>query len=170
MEHRYQAVMAVVQDGWKVTELADRLSVSPQAVQKWIARYEAGGLPALADRSHPPRSCSHQTTPELEATICELRRQHPGWGPRRILHQLAKQGVDPLPGRSSIYRCLRRHNLIELRRRRKRRDEFRRFERERPMQLWQQSMTRNATLSGWPQHALSATTSCSGSSSPGAWS
>jgi transposase InsO family protein len=32
---------------------------------------------------------------------------------------------------------LRRHQLIELRRRRKRRDEFRRWERERPMQLWQ---------------------------------
>ncbi|HEX6580018.1 MAG TPA: hypothetical protein VF195_04020, partial [Actinomycetota bacterium] len=37
----------------------------------------------------------------------------------------------------SIYRCLKRHGLIELRRRRKRRDEFRRWERERPMQLWQ---------------------------------
>src|SRR5207253_5926766 len=36
-----------------------------------------------------------------------------------------------------IYRCLRRHGLIELRRRRKRRDEYRRWERERPMQLWQ---------------------------------
>jgi transposase InsO family protein len=45
--------------------------------------------------------------------------------------------VEPVPGRSSIYRCLRRHGLIELRRRRKRRDEFRRWERDRPMQLWQ---------------------------------
>ena len=69
--------------------------------------------------------------------ICEIRRQHPGWGPRRILHQLDRQGVAPLPGRSSIYRCLKRHNLIELRRRTKRRDEFRRWERDRAMQLWQ---------------------------------
>jgi transposase InsO family protein len=137
MEQRYQAVMAVVQDGWKVTEVADRLGVSRQSVHKWIARYEVGGLPALADRSHRPQSCTHQIAPELEAAVCELRRQHPGWGPRRILHQLAKQGIDPLPGRSSIYRCLKRHNLIELRRRRKRRDEFRRWERDRPMQLWQ---------------------------------
>jgi transposase InsO family protein len=45
--------------------------------------------------------------------------------------------VDQVPSRSSIYRCLRRHGLIELRRRRKRREEFRRFERDRPMQLWQ---------------------------------
>jgi len=146
MEQRYQAVMAVVQDGWKVSEVADRLGVSRQAVHKWIARYETGGLPALADRSHRPQSCAHQIAPELEALICELRRQHPGWGPRRILHELGRKGVDPLPGRSSIYRCLKRHNLIELRRRKKRRDEFRRWERDRPMQLWQMDVVGGVML------------------------
>jgi transposase InsO family protein len=137
MEQRYQAVLAVVQDGWKVVEVARRLGVSRQSVHNWIARYEAGGLGALADRSHRPASCPHQIPPDLEARICELRRQHPGWGPRRIEHQLGRAGIDPVPSRSSIYRCLRRHGLIELRRRRKRRDEFRRFERDRPMQMWQ---------------------------------
>jgi transposase InsO family protein len=137
MEQRYQAVMAVVQDGWAVTEVADRLGVSRQSIHSWIARYEAGGLAALTDRSHRPSSCPHQTSPELEAEICELRRQHPGWGPRRIEHQLARLGVDPVPSRSAIYRCLKRHGLVELRRRRKRREEFRRWQRDRPMQLWQ---------------------------------
>jgi hypothetical protein len=79
----------------------------------------------------------HQIAAEIEALICEPRREHPGWGPRRICHPLAKRRVEPLPSRSAVYRCLRRHGLIELRRRRKRRDEFRRWERERPMQLWQ---------------------------------
>ena len=137
MEQRYQAVLAVVQDGWKVAEVARHLGVARQSVHNWIARYEAGGLAALADRSHRPASCSHQISPELEAVICELRRKHPGWGPRRIEHQLARQGIFPMPSQSSIYRCLRRHHLIELRRRKKRRDEFRRWERDRPMQLWQ---------------------------------
>ena len=137
MEQRYQAVLAVVQDGWQVSEVARRLGVSRQSVHTWIARYEAGGLPALADRSHRPTSCPHQTVAEIEAKICELRREHPGWGPRRIEHQLGRLGVEPVPSRSAIYRCLRRHALIELRRRRKRRDEFRRWEREHPMQLWQ---------------------------------
>jgi len=137
MEQRYQGVLAVVQDGWKVVEVARRLGVSRQSVHNWIARYEQGGLASLADRSHRPSSCPHQISGELEAFICELRRQHPGWGPRRIAHQLATAGVEPPPGRSSIYRCLTRHGLIELRRRRKRREEFRRWERDRPMQLWQ---------------------------------
>jgi transposase InsO family protein len=137
MEQRYQAVLAVVQDGWQVSEVARRIGVSRQSVHAWIARYEQGGLAALTDRSHRPSSCPHQTKAEVEARICELRREHPGWGPRRIEHQLGRLGIDPVPSRSAIYRCLKRHHLIELRRRRKRRDEFRRWERDHPMQLWQ---------------------------------
>ncbi len=137
MEQRYQAVLAVTQDGWKVVEVARRLGVSRQSVHNWIVRYQSGGLAALADHSHRPRSCSHQIAAAVEARICEIRREHPGWGPRRIAHELGRAGVEPVPSRSSIYRCLRRHGLIELRRRRRRRDEYRRWERDRPMQLWQ---------------------------------
>ena len=97
MEQRYQAVLAVVQDGWRVVEVARRLEVSRQSVHAWIARYEQGGLAALADRSHRPASCPHQTLAEVEARICELRREHPGWGPRRIEHQLSRLGLDPVP-------------------------------------------------------------------------
>jgi transposase InsO family protein len=147
MEQRYQAVLAVVQDGWKVSEVAERLGVSRQSVHSWIVRYEAGGLAALADRSHRPASCPHQTPPELEARICELRREHPGWGPRRIEHELGRRG-GRVPSRSSIYRCLVRHHLIELRRRRKRREEFRRWERERPMELWQMDVMAGVFLEG----------------------
>ncbi len=51
--------------------------------------------------------------PEVEARIVELRMEHPGWGPRTIL-ALGRPGVVPVPGRSSIYRCLVRHGLIEV--------------------------------------------------------
>ena len=56
--------------------------------------------------------------------------------PRRIERQLARAGVGAVPSRSSIYRCRKRHGLIDLRRR-KRREDFRRWERDRLMQLWQ---------------------------------
>jgi transposase len=70
MEQRYQAVMAVIQDGWKITEVAQRLGVARQSVHNWIARYEASGLPALADRSHRPQTCAHQIAPGL-STCCK---------------------------------------------------------------------------------------------------
>jgi transposase len=52
MEQRYQAVLAVIQDGWKVVEVADRLGVSRQAVHAWIARYQADGC--QPGRPFPP--------------------------------------------------------------------------------------------------------------------
>jgi hypothetical protein len=76
-------------------------------------RYAAAGLEGLAERSHRPRSCPHQIWVEVEARICELRRRHPGWGPRRLHHELGRDGLGPVPSRSAIYRALVRHRLIE---------------------------------------------------------
>ena len=74
VDQRYQAVMAVLQDGWKVSEVAEHFGVARQTIHRWIARHNSGGVLALTDRSHRPHSCSHQIPPELEALICENRR------------------------------------------------------------------------------------------------
>jgi transposase InsO family protein len=100
-------------------------------------RYQAGGLEGLADRSHRPRSCPHQIPIEVEARIGELRRRHPDWGPRRLHHELGRDGMEPLPSWSAIYRALVRQQLIEPVARRRRKRDYRRWERDRPMELWQ---------------------------------
>jgi hypothetical protein len=33
---------------------------------RWVARYEQGGLAALADHSHRPESCPHETIAKVE--------------------------------------------------------------------------------------------------------
>ena len=53
-EQRYQAVVAVIGDGRTVTEVAASWEVSRQTLHTWLARYEDGGLEALADRGAPP--------------------------------------------------------------------------------------------------------------------
>ena len=63
MEQRYQAVLAVVQEGWKIVEVARRMGVARQTVHRWIERYEREGLASLADHSHRPQSCPHQVPP-----------------------------------------------------------------------------------------------------------
>ena len=83
VEQRYQAVMAVQVDGLEVTVVAEKFGVSRQTVHAWLRRYEQGGLDGLADRSHRPDSCPHQMSAAVEAAVCELRRQHPYWGPAR---------------------------------------------------------------------------------------
>jgi transposase InsO family protein len=84
--------------------------------------------------------------PAVEARVLEMRRFHPGWGPRTILNRLAREGVEPLPGRSSIYRALVRHHLIEPAKRRRRASDYKRWERARPMELWQMDITAGVLL------------------------
>lgn len=127
MEQRYQAVSAVIHDGVSVVEVARRFEVSRQSVHAWLARYEKGGLAALADRSHRPKGCAHQMPAVVEAQVLELRRRNPGWGPRRLLNELSREGVSPLPSRSGIYRLLKRHNLIDPNARKLRSRKFKRW-------------------------------------------
>jgi transposase InsO family protein len=137
VEQRYQAVLEVLVEGATVTEVAGRFGVTRQSVHRWLRRYAAQGLAGLVDQPTSPGSCPHQMPPAVEAAIVELRREHPGWGPRTIAHRLGRQGVDPVPGRSSIYRCLVRHGLIDPKARRRRRADYKRWERSRAMELWQ---------------------------------
>jgi transposase InsO family protein len=111
--------------------------VSRQAVHRWLRRYQDGGLEALGDRSHRPRSCPHQLAEAVETLIYQLRRALPGWGPRRLGHELARRGIDPVPSRAGIYRALVRGGLVEPQARRRQKAAWRRWQRQRPMQLWQ---------------------------------
>jgi transposase InsO family protein len=111
--------------------------VARQAVHEWLRRYAGEGLGGLADRSSRPGSCPHQMAAVTEARIVTLRREHPGWGPSRIRWVLEREGVVPLPGRSAVYRALLRHGLAGGRKRRRRREDYRRWERGAAMQLWQ---------------------------------
>jgi transposase InsO family protein len=137
MEQRYDAVLAVVRDGLSVGEVAVAFGVSRQSVYRWMRRYEQGGLEALAERSHRPRTCPHQLSGEVEAAVLEMRRVHPGWGPIRLLDQLRRRGYEDLPSHMAIYRALVRHGAIEAKDQRKRLVAYKRWERGRPMELWQ---------------------------------
>jgi hypothetical protein len=96
------------------------------------------GKEGLADRSHRPDGHPAQTSQVVEAAICELRRAHPRWGQRRLAFELGRGDCPgPVPSLTTIYRVPVRHGLINPVPRRRRREDYRRWERERPMELWQ---------------------------------
>jgi transposase InsO family protein len=146
MEQRYQAVLAVIRDGVPIVEVARRFDVSRQAVHRWLRRYEDQGLPGLVDRSHRPPRCSHQMAPDVEVWVLEARRRNPGWGPRRLVHEASRAGVDPVPSRSGVYRALKRAGMIEPQGRRLRDRRFRRWERGGAMELWQMDVVGGIVL------------------------
>ncbi len=146
VEQRYRAVLEVLA-GATVTDVALRYGVVRQTVHGWLRRYAGeGGLGGLADRSSRPDSCPHQMPAPVEAIVVAMRRAHPAWGPDRIRWQLERDGVSPLPSRSSVYRALRRHGLVEASKRKRRREDYRRWERGRSMELWQMDVMGRAFL------------------------
>lgn len=136
-EQRYQAVMSVIADGLSISQAAEKTGVSRQTLHAWLARYEAEGLEGLVDRSHRPVSCPHQMPAVVEAALLELRRSRPYWGPRRLVFELERRGVHPVPSESAAYRALVRAGMIDPALRDRRSRKWKRWERGVPMELWQ---------------------------------
>jgi transposase InsO family protein len=136
VEQRYLAVREVLDTGANINDVATRYGINRRTLHRWLVRYANDGLGALADRSSKPDRCPHQISAAVEARIVSLRRAHTGWGPRTLLNRLRRELDDP-PSRSAIYRALVRHGLIEPKKRRRRREDYRRWERSRSMELWQ---------------------------------
>ena len=145
LEQRHKAVLEVL-NGATVIDVARRYGVVRQTLHDWLRRYARGGMAALSDRSSRPATCPHQMAPRVEARVCAIRREHPGWGPQTIRHRLGQEDVSPLPSRSAVYRALVRHRLIEPTKRRRQRGDYKRWERSRPMELWQMDIVGGVKL------------------------
>ena len=133
-------VEAVVVEGRSITELARSHGVSRFWIYKLLARYRQGGYPALEPRSRRPKSCSHQTDPEVEAEVLRLRRElsQAGFdaGPQTILHHLQGR-FDKLPSAATVWRILRRNELITPQPHKRPRCSYVRFEAQLPNETWQ---------------------------------
>lgn len=104
-------------------ELCARYGISRKTGYKWLDRYDEEGQPGLQDRSHAPHHCPHRIAPEMAELICAARKQHPDWGPGKLLHWLAPRHpeIDPLawPAVSTAGDLLARKDLVKKRRRRR---------------------------------------------------
>jgi len=68
-------IEAVVREGRSHREVARSAGVSKAWVTKLVARYRAGGEPALEPRSRRPGSCPHAIAADIQSEILELRQQ-----------------------------------------------------------------------------------------------
>jgi len=136
VEQRYDAVLAVIRDGLSVTRgCPPRVGCRVSHWHAWMRRYEQGrSWGALADRSHRPRGSP------LQMPACDRGAGRGVASATSVVggrlgcnNQLGREGVDPLPSISGIYRALRRHGLIEPKAQRKRLPGvIKRWERGRP--------------------------------------
>jgi transposase len=134
VEYRYRAVREVL-GGSPIGEVAARYGTSRQSLHAWRRRFELEGMPGLADRSRRPRSSPARLAADVEALVCQLRREHPRWGARRIVYELGLGG-GPVPARATVHRVLSRNGLVAAQEQEHKRV-YKRWQREAPMHLWQ---------------------------------
>jgi transposase InsO family protein len=114
MTQRARFLVLVESGLYTMTELCERFGVSRKTGYKWVSRYVELGEEGLADGSRAPLSCPHKTSAELEEVLVAARRQHPGWGPRKLLAWCAKRQPEVCwPSASTVGVMLKRHGLVE---------------------------------------------------------
>ncbi|HEX5182840.1 MAG TPA: IS481 family transposase [Allosphingosinicella sp.] len=154
MSERAEFCRLAVAPGANVRGLCRRFGLgSPRTAYKWIERYRAGGLAALADRSRRPHAGANRSSAEVEARIVALRGEHPCWGGRKLRRLLEWEGVAPVPAASTITAILRRHGLLDGPGAGVSRD-WVRFEHPAPNDLWQMDFKGHFPLASGRCHPL----------------
>jgi transposase InsO family protein len=139
-ELRLEVLLEPERTGQSVAEVCRRRGISRETFYQYKRRYDLEGAAGLEPRSRQPTRSPAQVNVDLEVKICELRKDHPRWGARRIRAELRKAGFDP-PAVSTIHQVLRRNHLVADQPR-KRPKATKRFEREVPNDLWQIDATK----------------------------
>lgn len=120
MTQRVKFITDHQRDLYSMTELCARNAISRKTGYKWLKRYATEGPPGLVERSHAPHVCPHRIADELATLLLGVRDKHPTWGPKKLVHHLARKRRDiPVwPAISTVADLLKRHGLVPARRRR----------------------------------------------------
>ncbi len=142
-ELRREVLLEAQRRGEPVSSICQRFGISRQTYYRYRRRFLVEGLEGLEDKSRRPHRSPGRMDPQIEIEICRLRKTHPRWGARRIHIELQRVGTEA-PAVSSIHQALRRNHLVATQPPR-RQKAFKRLQREISNDLWQQSMTQNAS-------------------------
>jgi len=132
-EQRMEFVVAASRKEKSFKELCREFQISCRTGYTWWNRYKADGLGGMQERSRRPHHSPQRTKEETEKRVVELRQARPDWGARKLRKLLERESTHLQT--STIHRILLRYDLV--------RDNDRhclatkRFEREKPNQLWQ---------------------------------
>lgn len=133
-------VAAVASNGLNVREFCREHKISPSTFYKWRARFDAGGLDALVERSRRPARSPALIDPSVEDAIIRVRKelaeQSFDAGAHTIWFHLNEAGIIP-PAPSTIWRALKRRGLIVAAPKKRPKSSWRRFEYARPNECWQ---------------------------------
>lgn len=89
------------------------VTISAEAIRKWLYRFNRGGLNALCDKRRADKG-DHDVPTPIADEMFALRQAHPRWAVALILRELValKLWDETRPSRSTLYRFAREKNLM----------------------------------------------------------
>lgn len=121
-EERLKFIAACLDEesGWTMSEICAAYGISRKSGYKWLRRYVEEGLAGLAERSRAPLHHPNATPEEVVRKVIAARKRHRRWGPRKLVVTLQRgQPEVEWPAPSTAGAILKRHGLVEGRRRRR---------------------------------------------------
>ena len=102
-----------------LAELCRQYEISRQTAYTWIQRFERSGESGLEELSRAPHQAARAMPEKMAERIVSVRREHPRWGPRKILGYLGRKSpAVSWPAPSSVGALLKREGLVVGRRKR----------------------------------------------------
>jgi transposase InsO family protein len=133
MEERIKFVIRASLEGVNFSSLCRSFGISRPTGYRWLNRYrESGSVSRLGELSRRPHHSPGRTPDVLERRVIALRRKY-GWGARKLRILLLGEGLDLKV--TTINRILKRNHLVSPKD--LHRSATKRFERDRPNELWQ---------------------------------
>ena len=116
---RIEFIELVKQPGFSMAEACRKYGISRKTGYKWLNRYAEKGVAGLTEHSKRPHSQPNRLSEAVVLRIVNIRVEHKYWGADKIRSILRREGVLPLPGRTTIHRILKQSGLINLRKKRR---------------------------------------------------
>jgi transposase InsO family protein len=117
VEEERLRLVGLVNEGIPVAEAARLFDVSTKTAFKWLAVYREGGARSLGDRSRAPLTNPRAHEEELRNLLLAGRREHPTWGPRKLVAFLGQRRPKlVMPAPSTVGLWLDAEGLIRPRR------------------------------------------------------
>src|SRR5256714_4807559 len=121
MDQRIQLIADWVSVDYRKSELCRIYGISRPTADKWIRRYDQGGLQGLKELGRTPHHHPNQTAEELRALIVQTKLRRQKWGPKKVLDWLRRERSElKWPADSTAGEILKRAGLVQPRQRRRR--------------------------------------------------
>jgi transposase InsO family protein len=98
-----------------VSEAAEAHGIGRSCAYKWVARYREEGFEGLQERSRRPERSPFRTPQEKVDALLNLKRQHPGEGPAKLVERLESLHGERMMAASTAGQILDRHGEVKKR-------------------------------------------------------